>query len=274
MIKICTACGTAYEEQDRIIEHCAICEDARQFVPASGQQWTTPDALRATHRNMWQQPEPGLLSLQTVPAFAIDQRAFLLQTAHGNVLWDCIAHLDDATCTLIQALGGIAAIAISHPHYYTTQREWAAAFNAPVWLHADDRQWIMSPGAHIRLWHGDSMALMPEVTLLRAGGHFAGGTVLHWARDEGVLLTGDILQVTPGADRVSFMWSYPNMLPLAAATVRDMMTRLKPLSYQRLYGAFAGREIIGNAQSRVRASAQRYLACLEDPHCCPPPLVE
>jgi hypothetical protein len=48
--------------------------------------------------------------------FAIDQRALLVCTSHGNVLWDMIAMLDAATITLIRGLGGLAAIGISHPH--------------------------------------------------------------------------------------------------------------------------------------------------------------
>ena len=101
----------------------------------------------------------------------------------------------------MRALGGLGAIAISHPHYYTTMQDWAAAFGAPVWLHAADRQWVVRPDPAIRHWEGDAEEIAPGVTLLRLGGHFAGGTVLHWADGAGgagVLLAGDILQVTPG----------------------------------------------------------------------------
>jgi hypothetical protein len=44
---------------------------------------------------------------QNGTAFAINQRALLLRTPHGNILWDCIANLDPATQTLITALGGL-----------------------------------------------------------------------------------------------------------------------------------------------------------------------
>jgi len=36
----------------------------------------------------------------------------------GNILWDCVSLIDSDTVARIQALGGISAIAISHPHYY------------------------------------------------------------------------------------------------------------------------------------------------------------
>jgi len=259
---LCTACGTGYSHQASAPQHCKICDDERQYVPAEGQRWVSFDHLRASHTNTWTAHHDALLSIRTVPNFAINQRAFLLRTPHGNVLWDCIANLDEATLQLVTALGGIDAIAISHPHYYTTLQEWAAAFNAPVYLHAQDRQWIVRESPHIQLWQGDSLTLMPSVRLLRLGGHFPGGSVLHWDHDDGVILAGDIIQVTPGAHGVSFMWSYPNMLPLSASTVDDIAQRLAGVEFAQLYGAFDGQEICQHAKEKVRQSAETYLACL------------
>ena len=263
MIKVCTACSTSYDEQDVIIDRCKICEDERQFVPPAGQQWMSLESLRSTHRNKWQQHHANLFSLQTVPAFAINQRAFLLRTPHGNILWDCIANLDDATQAIVTALGGLHAIAISHPHYYSCMQDWAEAFDAPIYLHANDSQWIMRDSPHIKLWQDDEQEIVPEVKLIRLGGHFSGGCVLHWSHGNGVLLSGDIVQVTPGANAVSFMWSYPNMLPLSAATVNDILHRLAPLTFEQIYGAFEHREILAHAQHIVRQSAERYLSCLQ-----------
>ena len=72
--------------------------------------------------------EPGLYSINTEPKFGIGQRAFLIQTTKGNVLWDCVALVDDATIARVKELGGIAEIAVSHPHYYTAMVEWSRAF--------------------------------------------------------------------------------------------------------------------------------------------------
>lgn len=263
MIKLCNACGTSYDDSQGNIERCKICEDARQYVPVSGQRWIDFNALVASHSNTWQQVTPSLFSLKTVPAFAINQRAFLLRTPQGNILWDCIANLDPATRTLIAALGGLSAIAISHPHYYTTLQDWAAAFNAPVYLHAADGEWILRDSPFIHLWEGDTLDVLPSVTLRRLGGHFPGGTVLHWQEGEGTLLVGDILQVTPGADAVSFMWSYPNMLPLSAASVETLTQRLQDVRFERLYGAFEGQNITADAQHIVMRSARKYLSCLQ-----------
>ncbi|MCI1899394.1 MAG: MBL fold metallo-hydrolase [Enterobacter sp.] len=263
MITLCKTCGTSYDVSSEPVEQCSICEDERQYVPVSGQQWVDLEAVVSTHSNKWQQHEQNLFSLKTVPKFAINQRAFLLRTPQGNVLWDCIANLDPATKTLITALGGISAIAISHPHYYTTMQDWAAAFNAPVYLHASDSKWVMRESPAIHFWDSEALDLLPSVRLLRLGGHFAGGTVLHWDDGEGVLLAGDILQVTPGADAVSFMWSYPNMLPLAAEVVVGMTERLRDVKYNRLYGAFEGQNMTARASEIVMHSSKKYISCLK-----------
>jgi hypothetical protein len=265
---LCKTCGTSFPDAPEPPAHCPICEEERQFVPATGQAWITRGALAPAHRNAWHLHEPGLLSLQTVPAFGINQRAFLLRTPAGNILWDCIALLDPATEDLIRGLGGLHAIAISHPHYYTTMQDWAAAFDAPVHLHAADRDWVMRSDPAIQFWEGETLELAPGVTLIRAGGHFPGGTILHWsggADEAGALLVGDIVQVAPGARRVSFMWSYPNMMPLSAAEVRRVAARLAPWAYERIYGAFLGQDVRQDGPAIVAGSAARYVELLEGP---------
>jgi glyoxylase-like metal-dependent hydrolase (beta-lactamase superfamily II) len=264
---LCVACGTSYPAADYPPDRCAICEDERQFVPATGQAWISREALAETHRNAWTQMEPGLLSLQTVPAFAIGQRALLLMTPAGNVLWDCLALLDPATEALIRGLGGLAAIAISHPHFYTAMQDWAAAFEAPIHLHAADQDWAMRPSPWLRPWDGAVLEVLPGVTAVHVGGHFPGSTVLHWAagaEGAGVLMVGDTVQVTPGARRVSFMWSYPNLMPLSAAAVRRLAAVLASWRYDRIYGAFAGTDVLHGAPAIVERSAARHVALLEE----------
>src|ERR1043166_3940121 len=78
-----------------------ICEEERQSVPPAGQTWTTLPALAGRAFNSYRQHEPGLIGIGTQPQFAIGQRALLVCTPDGNVLWDCISLLDDATIALI-----------------------------------------------------------------------------------------------------------------------------------------------------------------------------
>src|SRR5262245_59284224 len=85
---ICTACGTQYPPSASPPPSCTICEDERQFVPLGGQGWTTLAALAATRFNAWRQHEPGIVGIGTQPTFAIGQRALLICTPNGNILWD------------------------------------------------------------------------------------------------------------------------------------------------------------------------------------------
>ena len=114
-------------------------------------------------------------------------------------LWDCISLLDEATVTLIKGLGGLKAIAISHPHFYTTMVEWSRAFgDVPVHLHAADQRWIMRPDPCVKLWQGETLSLLPGVTLDPRRGTFPGGAMLHWADGadgRGVLCAADIATV-------------------------------------------------------------------------------
>ena len=151
---ICATCGVQYPPSETPPESCPVCADERQFLPQSGQHWTTLETMQATHCNAWRRHEPDLFGIGTMPAFAIGQRALLVRTPAGNVLWDCITLIDEATVALVRALGGIQGIAISHPHYYSSMVEWAHAFDAPVWLHEGDREWVMRPDPAIRFWSG------------------------------------------------------------------------------------------------------------------------
>jgi hypothetical protein len=265
-IHICNTCGTSYPDTPEPPSACPICEDERQFVPRSGQAWQTPSHLAAGHANAWRQLEADLFEIHTQPAFAIGQRALLLRTPHGNVLWDCISLLDDATEALVRALGGITSIAISHPHYYTCMQDWARAFECPVHLHAADAEWVMRSDGAIRHWHGETLEIAPGITLLRLGGHFPGGTVLHWAggaEGRGALLSGDIVQVAADLTKVSFLWSYPNMMPLSGATVRRIADTLKPWPFERIYGAFPTRQVMAGGAAVVQRSAARYIELLQ-----------
>jgi hypothetical protein len=237
-------------------------------VPPTGQQWITPERLRASHCNAWRRHEPGLLGIGTKPDFAIGQRALLLRTPAGNVLWDCISLLDEATVELVRALGGIAAIAISHPHYYASMVEWAHAFDAPIWLHEADQAHVMRPDPSIRFWSGETHALMPGLTLLNAPGHFDGAAVLHWgegADGKGVLLSGDVLQVTTDGRHVSFMRSYPNYIPLPASTVQRIADLIAPFAFDLIYGAWWHTIVPEGAKASLAHSVSRYVAAITDP---------
>lgn len=263
---ICTTCGTQFAATDEAPERCPICEDERQYVGWQGQQWTTLEKLQRDYHNVIKTVESNLTGIGTHPAFAIGQRALLVQTPQGNILWDCISLLDEPTIAVVKALGGVSAMAISHPHYYSSMIEWSRVFDAPIYLHADERQWVMRPDPAIEFWEGETRALGEGVTLIRCGGHFAGGQVLHWtagAGGRGALLSGDILQVVQDRRYVSFMYSYPNLIPLPAAAVRRIAAAVEPYPFDRIYGAWWDKVVQAEAKAAVARSAARYIAALE-----------
>jgi glyoxylase-like metal-dependent hydrolase (beta-lactamase superfamily II) len=263
---ICVTCGTEYPESASPSEHCLICEDERQYIGANGQQWTTLETLQGDHRNTIRVYEPNLLGIGTEPKFAIGQRALIVQSTGGNILWDCMTLLDESTITAITNLGGISAIAISHPHYYSTMVTWAHAFDAPIYLHAADRQHVMRPDSSIHFWEGETKLLGEGITLINTGGHFAGGTVLHWAQGaegRGALLSGDIVNVVQDRRYVSFMYSYPNQIPLSAKAIRRIVASLEPFEFERIYSAWWDTITPKNGKEAVRFSAERYIKAIE-----------
>jgi hypothetical protein len=263
---ICTTCGMQYASSEAPPAECRVCEDERQFTPASGQSWTTLDLLAARHLNTFRQHEPGLIGIGTVPSFAIGQRALLVCTPLGNLLWDCISLVDEATVTLINGLGGLSAIAISHPHFYTTLVEWSRVFgDVPVHLHADDSAWVMRPDPCINSWQGETHELLPGLTLVRGGGHFQGGTMLHWAagaEGRGVVCSADIARVNLDRKSFTFMRSYPNNIPLSEKSVRAIGAALAPFKFDRVYSHFFDLVLPAGAKQSLQASIERYVAAI------------
>jgi glyoxylase-like metal-dependent hydrolase (beta-lactamase superfamily II) len=259
-LPICRTCGAQYAGARA---DCPICLDERQYVGWDGQQWTTLAELAAAgHRGRIEDEGPGLTGIGTEPGFAIGQRALLVRTPGGNVLWDMITYLDDELVRQVSELGGVSAIAISHPHYYGTMAEWAQAFGAPVYIHAADREWIARPDPAVVLWEGETRQIGDGLTLINLGVHFAGGQVLHWADGEdgaGALLSGDIVQVVPDRRWVSFMYSYPNLIPERPGVISRALELLAPYPFERVYGAWWRRVVQADGAAALRRSADRYL---------------
>jgi hypothetical protein len=258
---ICVTCGTQFPDSEVAPASCPVCTDPRQYVPQGGQQWTTSPELAADHENLIRD-EGDLVGIGTEPPFAIGQRALMVPFGDSNLLWDCISLLDDVTAQEVDRRGGLAGIAISHPHYYSSMVEWAQLFDCPIYLHAADAEWVMRPDPAIQHWEGEVKELGHGLTLIRGGGHFPGGTMLHRADGAGDLLTGDIIQVIPDRTHVGFMWSYPNLVPLPETAVQHIGAAVEPFEYDAIYGAWWGRLIPAGAKDVVRRSVQRYGAAL------------
>lgn len=261
---ICATCGVQYADSADPPARCAICCDERQYVGWDGQRWTTMGELGREHVVEVREEEPDLFGIGLRPAFAIGQRALLVRTPAGNVLWDCVPLLDEAARQRIGELGGIDAICLSHPHFYAAHVEYADAFDARIFLPRADREWVCRPSARIA-WFDDDAEPVPGVHLARTGGHFDGAAVLHWpagSGGRGALLTGDTIQVVQDRDWVSFMWSYPNLIPLDPGTVQHLTGRVERFAFDRIYGGWWGRVVVADGPAAIRRSADRYLARL------------
>ncbi len=208
--------------------------------------------------------EPGLSGIGVSPNLGVGQRALLISTPDGNLLWDPPAYIDAAAVAAVGAAGGLRAVSASHPHMYGAIAEWSRAFDAEIVLPQADHGWLMRPDPAVREWSG-SLAVLPGVTLVQCGGHFPGSTVVHWAAGaggRGALLTGDTIFVTPGADRVTFAWSAPNRLPLPEREVRRIVDALAPYAFHRIYAGWWSPVLRAGAKPLLARCADRYVAFL------------
>lgn len=265
MLPICETCGTQYAEASAPPAHCPVCEDERQYVGWKGQAWTTHEGLRADY-TLRLADEAGVLALGLAPDFAINQRALFLPTGAGNILWECLSLVTDEAVAALEARGGVGKIVISHPHFYAAMVEWSDAFGGiPILLHEADKAWVQRPSPRLQYWRGDALELSDDVTLLRCGGHFAGSTAIHWTggpRAGGALFPGDALQVVMDRRHVTFMYSYPNYVPMKPSCVRHIRALLAGRAFDDVFGFTWGRNIIGGGRRAVDASFDRYLAAV------------
>ncbi|KAI5247243.1 metallo-beta-lactamase family protein [Aureobasidium subglaciale] len=260
---LCPTCGTQFDTpaDNPASGYCRICDDPRQYIPATGQVWTSLKAEAGKHETKWKQDEHDtrIWSIWAEPKLGIGQRALLLQTSHGNVLWDCIAYLDQSLIDFVKPFPslsfsrGLSAIIISHPHFYTTHITWSSIFSCPIYTHALDKTWLSrtsTPSSKRMLLEDKYTEVVKGVTAIQVGGHFEGSMVLHW---DGHLFIADTFVNVPsgfyrkdrpkGTTSFSFMWSIPNMIPLPPDIIHEMWKAVKPYDFTATHGLFPGWDI-------------------------------
>ncbi|MCZ2262710.1 hydrolase [Isoptericola sp. QY 916] len=270
-VSVCRTCAVEHAERP---DTCAICADERQWVPASGQAWTTLEELAGEGCAVSvRELEPGLVALEVAPGVGIGQQSKLVLTSAGALLWDPLGFVDDAAVDAVAGLageGGVVAVAASHPHMFGAQVEWSRRLTAvtgrevPVLVSEADAGWVARPDPVIETWApgpAGEREILPGVWLSQPGGHFPGSAVVHWeagADGRGVLLSGDTIFANP--DRTaSFMRSYPNRIPLSAAVVTRVAAHVARRPFDRLYNNFDG-VIPADARDVVLRSAERHAA--------------
>lgn len=259
--KICATCGTHYAP-DTSFELCPICNDDRQYIPEGGQRWTTPEQLTSRYSVRTNKLQENVYELEITPSFAIAQRAFLILSPQGNILWDCIPLLNDPLIEFIKAKGGLRAIAFSHPHYYSNMLDWAAAFDCPIYIHRSDEQWIFNKGPRIERWEGQEKTLWDGMRLINVGGHFPGSSVLHVPHlsSEGAVFCGDTLVIAPNKKHIAVMYSYPNRMPLPHGEVQRIKEQVEAIPFDTLYSFMRDLNLTGNVKDIFNKSMERYLS--------------
>jgi glyoxylase-like metal-dependent hydrolase (beta-lactamase superfamily II) len=255
---VCETCGVEHEVAVGV---CVICADERQWVPADGQRWATLEQLAQAGRRVHiTELELDLFGITAEPKVGIGQQTHLVRTRGGSLLWDPVGYIDDEAVERVRELGGVTAIAASHPHMFGVQVEWSKALGGvPVLVSKADVEWVQRPDSAIATWSG-RYEIAPGLTLHQLGGHFPGSSVVHWtagASGKGVLLVSDTIHANPDRATVTFLRSYPNRIPLSPAVVERMTRAVTQLPFDRLYDNF-GRTIEADAAAAVRRSADRY----------------
>jgi glyoxylase-like metal-dependent hydrolase (beta-lactamase superfamily II) len=168
-----------------MMERTNTLQEPRQFVPPEGHSFTSMKRISAKHKNRFETDpvDPRVISIFSEPQFAIGQRAVLIQTSNGNILWDCISLLDQETIDFIKSRGGLKAIAISHPHFYSSHLQWAREFECPVYLAREDEEWVNRVDVEgRRIFIGTpTLEILLGATFVKLGGHFPGSSMLHWS---------------------------------------------------------------------------------------------
>ncbi|NOT94344.1 MBL fold metallo-hydrolase [Ferruginibacter sp.] len=257
---ICNTCGTTYFE-DSHPETCTICLDERQWVPPAGQSWIKSEELHHKHSVKLNRLQDRLYEVEINPMFAIGQRALLVLSEKGNVLWDCIPLLDEMTIEFIKSKGGLKAIAFSHPHFYSNMNEWAEIFDCPVYIHKNDEEHIMIRGEYIQLWSGDETDLWDGMKLICIGGHFAGSSILHvpFLSKEGTIVCGDTLFLSPSKKHFSIVYSSPNRIPLPLAEIRRIKKRLDSVPFDSFYGYIKNQNLRKDVKEILETSMAKYV---------------
>lgn len=257
---ICSTCGTSYSLTSAP-ETCITCLDERQWVPPAGQHWIKPEELHHKHSVKLNRLQDRLYEIEINPMFAIGQRALLILSEKGNVLWDCIPLLDELTIEFIKSKGGLKAIAFSHPHFYSNMNEWAEIFDCPIYIHKNDEEHIMAKGRHIQLWEGDVIDLWDEIKIICIGGHFAGSSILHvpFLSKEGTIICGDTLFLSPSKKHFSIVYSSPNRIPLSLAEMNRIKSRLDVIPFDSFYGYIKTQNLHKDVKEILEISMAKYL---------------
>src|ERR1700759_1651446 len=118
-IWVCPTCGANYAPAPEPPARCSLRENQHQWYQPTGQVCTTMDDLAESgYRSEVREVEPDLFGLGVRPGIGVGQRALIVRTSEGNLLWDPPAFIDEAAIEAVRGGGGLVAVTSSHPHMY------------------------------------------------------------------------------------------------------------------------------------------------------------
>jgi hypothetical protein len=254
----CATCGVESGPDRPTV--CPICADERQWVPASGQAWTTQAEWAATTTVTITELGPDQWGVSAA-GVGIGQTMQVVRQSGEVLLWDPIGLVDTRTVAFIRSLGRVRAVVASHPHMYGAQVTWSRALDdAPVLVNVADDGWVQRRDPVLQPWSGRH-ALAEGLELLTLGGHFPGSGIVHWSEGTGgvgTVLAGDTMMVNADRATLSFLRSYPNRIPLSAAVVGRMADTVAGLRFEQIWSNF-GNAITEGAAAKVQSSAERHI---------------
>ncbi|WP_020502483.1 hypothetical protein [Sciscionella marina] len=259
---ICDVCGLEHPDTPEppgcVLDRGEVTIEERGDLGPHPEHWSTHEELVAQpHETVHHEHGRGIHSLHREPRFGIGQWSFLVQTGNGNLLWDPPNYLDEEVLELVRGLGGVDAIATSHPHMFAAQVSWSHAFGRiPVYVNALDEEWVPRPDPVLEYWDDETEPL-PGIRLIHLGGHMRGSAVALTA--DGTLLAGDTISAVPTHPAwVSFTRNYPKLVPLSPAVVRRIVDRLDAYDYDRLF-VLNGYTVDSDAKRVVHRSAESHI---------------
>ena len=254
---ICTYCGNRAFVQKGETPECLICAYRYVPEPEDRARFEAPEDLRPRHHAEIVQLEEDIWRFYVRPNLGIRHYAYFVQRPEGNVLMDMQPLLTDDLADWIATRGGLKSIVLSHPHFYGAMDEFSARFQAPIRVHATDREW---PAGYpnVEFFDAEGLSLDEKLRVIRIPAQFEGGLCLLYARNQGVLFTGDTLMVSPGTGELSAWKSTPRQVPYTLDEFRVIRERILSLDFDQVFASVRG-EIRSDAKERADAFCAAYL---------------
>jgi hypothetical protein len=121
------------------------------------------------------------------------------------------------------------------------------------------------------LWTGAVKSILPQISLVKVGGHFpgrnctlvdltSGSAIMHWDRSKdglpSVILTADSIKPVPSGG-ISCMYSFPNLIGLSPDEMHRVWKAVKNLEFDEIYGGWYTDPVIRGGKAVILKSLQR-----------------